>query len=149
MEWLTNWGLWHWLILGFVLLIGEIIIPGIFLLWWGLAALIIALPAWLLPSLSLTLLAVLYALLSLLLSLVWWKYQHGRDMRDQAVSVLNRRDQAMIGMQGRVSEIGEGRIGRGCFGDTTWRIEGEGLAVGDTVEVLSVRGITLSVRKIN
>lgn len=42
-DWLINWTLWHWLILGFILLIGEVLTPGIFLLWWGLAALVTAL----------------------------------------------------------------------------------------------------------
>lgn len=42
MEWLVNWSVWHWVILGFVLLIAELMIPGVFLLWWGLALLITA-----------------------------------------------------------------------------------------------------------
>jgi|GEM_PF-5111676 len=32
-DWLINWTLWHWLILGFILLIGEVLTPGIFLQW--------------------------------------------------------------------------------------------------------------------
>ena len=42
MEWFVNWSIWHWLILGFVLLIAEIAMPGVFLLWWGLAAIVVA-----------------------------------------------------------------------------------------------------------
>lgn len=30
MEWFSTWSLWHWLILGFVLLIAELVIPGCF-----------------------------------------------------------------------------------------------------------------------
>ena len=37
-DWLTTWSVWHWLVLGFVLLIAETLVPGVFLLWWGLAA---------------------------------------------------------------------------------------------------------------
>ena len=39
-DWLTTWSVWHWLVLGFVLLIAEILVPGVFLLWWGLAAIV-------------------------------------------------------------------------------------------------------------
>ncbi|MCI7354343.1 MAG: NfeD family protein, partial [[Actinobacillus] rossii] len=38
-------------------------------------------------------------------------------------------------------------IGRGRFGDTTWRIQGENLTVGDRIKVQSVQGITLTVIK--
>jgi regulator of membrane protease activity len=54
----------------------------------------------------------------------------------------------MIGAQGKVLEIGENGIGRGAFGDTTWRIQGRDLAVNDIVEVTAVDSITLKVNKI-
>ena len=34
-DWLTTWSVWHWLVLGFVLLIAETLVPGVFLLWWA------------------------------------------------------------------------------------------------------------------
>ncbi len=42
MAWFADWGVVHWLVLAFLLLILEIIVPGIFFLWWGIAGLIIA-----------------------------------------------------------------------------------------------------------
>ena len=72
-DWLTTWSVWHWLVLGFVLLIAEILVPGVFLLWWGLAAIVAAGVMALVPSLSLTVLAVFYAILAIILSLLWWK----------------------------------------------------------------------------
>ena len=148
MEWLTDWGAWHWLILGFVLLIAEILVPGVFLLWWGLSAIVIAVITKLIPTLPLSFLAVMYAVIVSILSIIWWRYQHGKDQIDQSKSVLNQRDHAMIGAQGKVLEIGENGIGRGAFGDTTWRIQGRDLAVNDIVEVTAVDSITLKVNKI-
>ena len=52
-DWLTTWSVWHWLVLGFVLLIAETLVPGVFLLWWGLAAIVTAGVMALVPSLSL------------------------------------------------------------------------------------------------
>lgn len=148
MDWLTTWTAWHWLVLGFALLIFEVIIPGVFFLWWGLSAVVIAGITALIPSLSLTALSVGYAVLALLLSLFWWKYQHRRDLQDQSRTSLNQRDHAMIGAKGKVETVNQSGSGRGYFGDTTWRIQGTDLNIGDMVEVVSVDGITLQVRKI-
>ncbi|MFU2058612.1 NfeD family protein [Avibacterium volantium] len=148
MEWLATWSVWHWLILGFGLLIAEILIPGVFLLWWGLAAIIIAGVMALFVTLSLTFLVIGYAILAIILSFSWWKYQHGKDLQDQSHTSLNQRDHAMLGTKGIVQEINENGIGRGHFGDTTWRIQGKHLQVGDAIEVYNVEGITLFVKKV-
>ena len=149
MEWFSTWTAWHWLILGFCLLIGEITIPGIFLLWWGIAAIVVAGLMALIPSLSLTVLGITYAILALILSIVWWKYQHGKDKKDEANANLNQRDHAMLGAKGVVQEINPNGIGGGYFGDTTWRIQGEHLNKGDNIQVVSVQGITLFVHKLD
>ena len=139
-DWLTTWSVWHWLVLGFVLLIAETLVPGVFLLWWGLSAIVTAGVMALMPSLSLTALAVFYAILAIILSLLWWKYQHS--------TTLNQRDHTLLGKKGTVLEIGSNGIGRGAFGDTTWRIQGEHLTVNDLVVVERVDGITLLVKKV-
>ncbi|WP_109427336.1 NfeD family protein [Aggregatibacter kilianii] len=148
MEWFVNWGVWHWLVLGFILLIAEIAIPGVFLLWWGLAAIVVAGIMKLFPDLPLSSLAVIYAIIAMILSVIWWRYQHGKDQADQSNRALNQRNHAMIGSRGQVLEMAENGIGRGAFGDTTWRIKGHGLSVNDIIEVTGVDGITLNVIKI-
>ena len=148
MEWFVNWSIWHWLILGFVLLIAEIAMPGVFLLWWGLAAIVVAGIMKLFPALPLSALVVIYAIIAIILSIIWWRYQHNKDQADQSQSVLNQRDHAMIGARGKVLEMAENGIGRGAFGDTTWRIKGHGLSVNDLIEVTGVNSITLNVIKI-
>ena len=148
MEWFVNWSIWHWLILGFVLLIAEIAMPGVFLLWWGLAAIVVAGIMKLFPALPLSVLVVIYAIIAIILSVIWWRYQHRQDQADQSQSVLNQRDHAMIGARGKVLEMAENGIGRGAFGDTTWRIKGHGLSVNDLIEVTGVNSITLNVIKI-
>lgn len=148
MEWFVNWGVWHWLVLGFILLIAEIAMPGVFLLWWGLAAIVVAGIMKFFPDLPLSSLAVIYAIIAMILSVIWWRYQHGKDQADQSNRALNQRNHAMIGSRGKVLEIAENGIGRGAFGDTTWRIKGHGLSVNDIIEVTGVDGITLNVIKI-
>ncbi|PJG86272.1 NfeD family protein [Conservatibacter flavescens] len=148
MEWFNTWSVWHWLALGFILLIAEILIPGVFLLWWGLAALIVSGIVLCFPTLSITAMVVIYAILAIMLSLIWWKYQHGKDRQDQSRTNLNQRDHAMLGKIGRVESIDPSGIGRGHFADTTWRIKGSGLQPHDIIQVTHVEGITLFVRKL-
>ena len=59
-DWLTTWSVWHWLVLGFVLLIAETLVPGVFFIVvgaWRLRGVTAGVMA-LVPSLSLTALAV-------------------------------------------------------------------------------------------
>lgn len=146
MEWLFSWN--GWLILGFVLLALELIIPGVFIMWWGLSAILLAILVWLLPELSVSIQMSGFAILAIIFSLMWWKYQHSKDKQDDKSTSLNSREQSMIGMQGTIVEILENGIARGKFGDTTWRVIGAGLNLGDKVQVQRVDGITLYVIKV-
>ncbi len=147
MEWLQNWDSAHWLILSLVLLIGEVFIPGVFLLWWGLSGLMMSLVAWLFPSISTNILVISYGILAVILTVCWWKYQHNQDKQDDNQNTLNQRNIAMIGVVGKVEEVQSANIGRARFGDTTWRISGNDLQLGDNVKVIEVQGITLFVEK--
>lgn len=145
MDWLFNWS--GWLILGFVLLALELIIPGVFIMWWGLSAIILAALIALLPYLTPSFQVSIFAVVAIIFSLVWWKYQHTKDKQNDRTDSLNSRENAMIGMKGVIVEIQESGVVRGKFGDTTWRVVGEDLNIGDFVVVQRVEGITLFVRK--
>ncbi|AHG79900.1 regulator of membrane protease activity [Mannheimia varigena USDA-ARS-USMARC-1388] len=145
MDWLFNGS--SWLILGFVLLALELIIPGVLIMWWGFSAILLAILVWLLPDLSVSIQISGFAILAIVFSLIWWKYQHTKDEQDDKSTSLNSREQSMIGMQGIIVEILENSVARGKFGDTTWRVMGIGLNLGDKVQVQRVDGITLYVTK--
>lgn len=144
MDGFSTWSLW--LIFGFGLLVLELIIPGIFVMWWGFSALVVAGILAVMPDLVFGWQATFFALLASLFSLLWWKVQHGKDKQEDQHTELNSREHAMLGLRGAVVEILDGGIARGKFGDTTWRIQGENLQVGQTVEVFAVEGITLKVK---
>ncbi|MCT8681493.1 NfeD family protein [Glaesserella parasuis] len=144
MEWLSGWT--AWLIFGFILLILETLIAGIFIMWWGFAAIIVAILLILFPNTELRWQATIFAVLAILFSLAWWKYQHSKDQQEDQQADLNARDHAMIGLQGTVVEVLDSGVARGKFGDTTWRVIGNTLKVGDNIQVEKVDGITLFVR---
>lgn len=146
MDWLSVYG--GWLLFGFALLILELFVPGVFVMWWGLAALCVAGIMTIYADLPFGWQATLFACLASVFSLLWWRYQHNKDWRDDRHTELNARDHHLIGKTGIIEEIVEQHIIRAKFGDTTWKVKGNGLAVGDSVEVLGTQGITLLVRKI-
>ena len=145
MEWFPDWSIW--LISGFLLCILEIIISGVFIIWWGGAAIVVAITVALYP-IPLSWQLSIFAILAIIFSLIWWKYQHSKDIRDDENSTLNSRAHNMLGVQGAIVELLENGIARGKFGDTTWRVIGDNLQVGDSVQVNKVDGITLFVHKL-
>lgn len=146
MEWFS--GSTAWLILGFGLLILETIVPGIFIMWWGFASIIVAGVLYLFPGFAFSLQAAIFAILAITFSVLWWKFQHSRDKKEDKKAELNFRDHAMIGSRGSIVEILDNGVARGKFGDTTWRVVGENLKLGDKVKVEQVEGITLNVVKV-
>ena len=135
----TELGLWNWMVLGCVLLALEIVVPGFFLLWIGIAALITG-------ALSLLLWDASYwvwqtQVVVFLILAVASAYAGNRLMRgrggDSDMPLLNRRGEQMIGKVATLTEpIKDGR-GRVRIGDTTWRVSGPDLPAGTQVRVKS------------
>ena len=135
---------WSWVIAGLVLAGAEIVVPGVFLIWLGLAALatglvaaLIAIP-WQGQILLFAALAV--ALVGLATRL------HRRTGPDDAT--LNRADRGLIGREGVLAEPITHGTGRIRFDDTLWRIEGPDLPVGGRVRVVGLTGTVLRVEAV-
>jgi membrane protein implicated in regulation of membrane protease activity len=136
-----------WWILALVLIIGELLLPGYFLLWIGMAAAAMGVVLWVVPSLSLLMQAVLFALLAIAACVVYARFLRSRlERRTPGSEQLNRRAEQMIGRRYELVEpIVNGR-GKASVGDGQWLVSGPDLPLGSTVEVLSVDGTTLKVR---
>lgn len=138
-------GPWGWIIAG-VLLVGlEVLAPGAFMLWLGIAALVtgallfvVTLP-WEATALVFAVLAVGSVLLGRWLS-------RRRPALARPEPVLNRRGDSLVGRVVLLEEaIDQGR-GRARIDDTVWRIEGPDLPVGRRVRVVGVDGALLQVQ---
>ncbi|AZO53079.1 MULTISPECIES: NfeD family protein [unclassified Mesorhizobium] len=130
-------GPWNWMVLGFVLLVVEVIAPGFFMLWIGVAALIVgavSLLIWDAAIWTWQVQVLLFLVLSLVSAFVGKKLMGGRDQpTDQPL--LNRRGAQMIGRMATLAEpIRDGR-GRIKLGDTLWRVSGPDLPAGTQVRV--------------
>ena len=130
-------GPWSWMVLGLVMLVLEIVIPGVFMLWIGIAALLVgtlSLQLWNAGFWTWQLQMVGFLALSLASAYVGTRIMRSRkDESDQPL--LNRRGEQMIGRTATLTEpIREGR-GRIQLGDTLWRVSGPDLPAGARVRV--------------
>lgn len=135
----------HWIILGFGLLILELVSGTTYILWPAIAALVVGLLSLILPF-GWEMQFVLFFLISTVLLFVGHTHFRPR-MKGGEPSDLNDRARSMVGMRVRAVtdfELGEGRV---QVGDTQWRArmkDGDPKA-GDELRVLSVKGTTLNV----
>ncbi|HUW54681.1 MAG TPA: NfeD family protein [Rhodanobacter sp.] len=136
-----------WWILALLLIAGEILLPGYFMLWIGLAAAVMGVLLWLAPSLGLLAQAVLFALLAVAICMAYARLLRPKLERSEPGNErLNRRGEQMIGQRYQLIEpIVNGR-GKALVGDGQWLVSGPDLPLGSTVEVVAVEGTTLKVR---
>jgi len=137
---------WYWLVLGFGLLILEMLLPTEFvLLWVGAAAIVVGGLAKVMPSLSGEIELVLWGVLSATALVAWQKFKPVATDSDQPL--LNRRGQSYIGRDFTLAEPITNRVGKLRVDDSQWRITGPDAPAGTRVRVVQVDGTTLNVEK--
>lgn len=136
-----------WWILALLLIAGEVMMPGYFLLWIGIAAAAMGVLLWLVPGMGLLLQAVLFAMLALAACLAYARWLRPRiERRAPGSDRLNRRGEQMIGQRYELVEAIVNGRGKVRVGDGQWLVSGPDLPLGSTVEVVAVDGTTLKVR---
>jgi len=136
-----------WWILALLLIGGEVLLPGYFLLWIGLAAAAVGVVLLVVPPLGLLIQAVLFALLAFAACVFYARVLRPKlDKSEPGSETLNRRGERMIGQRYELIEpIINGR-GKARVGDGQWLVNGPDLPLGSLVEVIAVDGTTLQVR---
>jgi membrane protein implicated in regulation of membrane protease activity len=141
--WIAGLGPWAWIILGLALVGLELIAPGIFLIWLGMAAIATGLTDALL-GLSWQAATLLFAALSVAAVLIGRLISQATP-QDDAAGPLNRRGEALIGRVFTLEEPIHGGEGRVRVGDSSWRVTGPDAPAGSAVRVERVDGATLVV----
>lgn len=139
----TNLGAWNWLILAGLFMVLELFAPGIFLVWFGIAAAIVGALA-LMLDVAWQWQLILFAILSLVAVYAARKYLRSDDEPSEN-PLLNRRIQQYMGKTYVVAEPIEKGRGKVKIGDTLWRVEGLDAAKGAQVKVTGADGTTLLV----
>jgi membrane protein implicated in regulation of membrane protease activity len=144
-SFLSGLGAWNWLIFALILYALEAVVPGVNLIWFGTAALVVGL---LIFGTGITWpwQLVVFAALSICTAFLVRKYAraktHTSDLPD-----LNVRGAQYIGREFVVAEPIHGGRGRIRVGDTLWQAEGEDAPVGTRVKVTSVQNTILKVER--
>lgn len=149
MDWILAVEPWHWLVLGFVLMIAEMFIPTFASLWFGAAAVIVAALSWLLP-LSILWQVLIWLGLSIIFMLAWFKYIKPLSV-DRTKAGLG--GSVIIGETGMIivkpagNQLGRVRFSVPIVGADEWpcRTRDEAIEVGDRVIVVDISGNELVV----
>jgi len=135
---------WLWIALGLAFGVLELLIPGIYLLWFAVAALVTGALTWLF-GLSPALQVIDFVSLSLIAAFSARRFL-GANRVASADPMLNQRTSQLVGQIARVShaiEDGEGRI---HLGDSDWIARGPDCAIGTRVRVTGSQGSVLLVK---
>jgi membrane protein implicated in regulation of membrane protease activity len=133
---------WIWGVAGLALLAAETVVPGFYLLWVGLAALIVC-GAVVVLDLALTSQLLLFAASAIATCVAGWFVYQQRGAQEAADP--NDNAGQMIGSTGEVLEAGTGGQLRVKVRDSVWLAEGPALAAGSRVRVVAQHGTVLKV----
>lgn len=139
---------WWWLTAGMILMVMEIVTPGVFFLWIGIGAIITGLIAAVFPTASPALLGTIFAILSVITVFVGRKIMAKRQT--PVDTGLNNRMAQYIGQVYQVYEpIVNGR-GKISVGDTLWLAAAKtNISANTSVKVTGVSGTMLEVEPVN
>lgn len=140
---------WWW-VLALVLIAGEVLAPGFFLLWIGIAAAVLGAVTWAMPGLDVLAQTVLFVILAFVSCVLYWMLIRPRMVRngDPAAGTLSRRDDQMVGQRYVLIEAIVNGRGKARVGDGQWLVAGPDLPAGVEVEVVGVDGSLLKVRAV-
>ncbi len=143
---LSGLGPWNWLIFALILYALEAIVPGVNLVWFGTAALVVGMLVFA-TGITWPWQLVIFAAISICTAFAVRKFARSRTHVSD-VPDLNVRGHQYIGREFVVAEAIKGGRGRIRVGDTLWQAEGEDLPAGTRVRVKSVNDAVLMVEPV-
>jgi membrane protein implicated in regulation of membrane protease activity len=131
-----------WLAAAILFGVGEVVIPGVFLIFLAIAAAITGLAAFALPDLPLAAQLVSFALWSGVTVAIGKRWYRDYPVASSDPQ-LNDRAARLIGQIVVVSDAIVDGAGRVRLGDGTWSASGPDLAAGAHAKIIGVAGSTL------
>ncbi len=141
---------WAWGVVGLVLLALEMATGTFYIVWFGIAALCVALAVTLLPGINIALQLLLFAIVSLG-ALAIWKTLYKKYSTDLKIGQSHGDD---IGRSGTIIEAvsarqnGRIRFAQGVMGSREWTaISNEDIEVGADAIIVGIEGNSLRVQR--
>jgi hypothetical protein len=133
---------WHWIVLGIILVLMELVVPSFTIFWFGLGALLTGLLLALLPEISLKWQILVFSVSSVGITLLWFRFFVPRK---KLKSLLMDEEEA-IGQTGIAASRAQvpGEKGRVAFsvpvlGEESWSYQAdEPIETGNRVRVIAV-----------
>jgi hypothetical protein len=147
MEYLAHWGKWSWLIVAAVFFVLELVAPGAFMMWLGLAALVVGIISFLVDWVWQYQL-IAFAVFALAAIPLWRRFAHRIEGQvDQPF--LNRRADAFVGRIFTLEKPIVSGNGTVRIDDSVWRLSGADAPAGSRVKVVRADAATLVVEPVS
>jgi len=146
LDWLNENAHWAWMTLGLVLAGLEMMVPGVYLIWLGIAAIItgvMTLGLDLSPAMQL----IDFVFLSLIIAFSA-KRMLGERPIESSDPLMNRRGARLVGETALVVQAIEHGSGRVKVGDGEWIAHGPNVAAGERVRISGTDGAILLVEPV-
>jgi hypothetical protein len=144
LAYLETMNFWGWWVVAAALFVIELLAPGVFFLWLGLAAVLVGFIVLLLPDLGWQADFAIFAVLSVISAVLgrrFWKPKNG----ESPDPTLNQRGNQYIGQVYTLETAIENGHGRMTVADGSWLVSGPELPSGAKVRVVGVEGAKLKV----
>lgn len=133
---------WHWIVLGVILVLMELVVPSFTIFWFGLGALVVGLMLAILPEISLKWQILIFSLSSLAFTFLWFRF----FVSSKKTRSLLEDEEAAIGQTGIAASraLIPGEVGRVAFsvpvlGEESWMYQAdEPIETGNRVRVIGV-----------
>lgn len=141
---------WHWWATAAVLIAVEIMMPTFYFLWPGVAAAVVGVLLYFIPSLEPDTQLLLFAVLAVVSTVAWKRLAPASWTTTDPHPTLNRRAAQYEGRRARVASDFAGGRGAVFIDDTRWSAvtnDGSDPRQGETVVVTGADGAVLTVSK--
>ncbi len=143
LAWFAGLGGWIWFVIAAVFFAIELLVPGVFMLWLGLAAILVGIVT-LTMVLSWQTQIILFAVLAVVCIPVW-RYFARKVGGAADRPFLNRRAEGYVGRVFTLDKPIVDGVGTIRIEDTVWRVSGPNLPAGSRVKVTRADGAELAV----
>ena len=136
---------WWWLIAGVTLILAEFVVPGVFICFFGVGAILTGIAAWLIPEMSFTIELLIFSILSVVFLFTCRRFMPKSFRGVIKVDHSDIENDDVVGAEAVVTEaITPEAPGKVEFRGSQWTARADrALAVGERAKIRCRRTITL------
>lgn len=137
---------WHWFVLAAVFVVIEMLAPGTFMLWLGVAAAVAGLMLLLWPGAAIEWQLLAFSVTAVVSVFAWRRVQKRSPVVSESPTLNQRTANYLNRVYTLVKPIENG-IGMAKVDDSVWSVSGPDLPEGARVRVIGVEGTVLKVER--